>query len=68
MTTYQYQGNGAFIPGIPARHLSEADVAKLTDEQVEALRTKHDGKQLYTKRSAPKGEGDAKAEQSADGA
>lgn len=68
MTRYEYQGRGAFIPGIPARNLSEADVDRLTDEQVAQLATKHDGKQLYTKRSAPKGEGDAKAGKPADGA
>ena len=63
MTTYQYQGKGASIAGIPARNLTEKDVARLTDEQVASLtETKHDGKQLYTKRSEPK-----PAEKKADG-
>lgn len=62
MTTYQYQGEGETLPGIPARNLTERDVARLTDEQVDALKTKgSNGKQLYVKRSAPKGDDDGKA-------
>ena len=64
MTTYQYQGTrGEFISGIPARDLTERDVARLSDEQLEQLTTKgSDGKQLYTKKSAPKGDSDGKAD------
>jgi hypothetical protein len=52
MTTYSYQGGG-YLPGIPARDLTERDVARLTDEQIESLKTKGtDGKQLYTVKSS----------------
>ena len=60
MTTYTYQGNGAYLPGIPARDLDERDVARLSEAQIDSLKTKGaDGKQLYVKKSAPKGD-DAK--------
>lgn len=56
MTTYRYQGNGAFVPGIPARDLDEAAVAGLSDAQRDAVQTVKgpDGKRLYVKASAPK--------------
>lgn len=67
MTTYTYQGKGEYLPGIPARDLTERDVAGLSDAQIERLKTKGaNGKQLYLKKSdpkpaspAPKGKGDA---------
>ena len=63
MTTYRYQGKGAYLAGIPARDLTERDVARLTEEQVEALKTKGpDGKQLYVKSGDTKAtKGDAPA-------
>lgn len=61
MTTYTYQGNGDHFPGIPARDLTERDVARLGKEQVtlvekSGLYEKHDDK---TPSKAPKGKGDA---------
>ena len=32
-TAYRYTGAGEFLPGIPARDLTEDDVAALSDEQ-----------------------------------
>lgn len=67
MTTYTYQGRGESLPGIPARNLTERDVARLTDEQIASLKTKGaDGKQLYVRKSAAKGEGDAPAPDAAE--
>lgn len=71
MTSYRYQGNGRdYIAGVSRRNLSEADVARLTDDQLEAVRTVKgtDGKRLYVVDSSGKGkkaEGDA-AEAAAD--
>jgi hypothetical protein len=68
MTTYTYQGNGEYLPGIPARDLTERDVARLSADQVDSLKTKGaDGKQLYIVKTSgepepapkPKGKGDA---------
>lgn len=63
MTTYTYQGNGDHFPGIPARDLTERDVARLTEEQVASLKAKGpDGKQVYVKSGETKAtKGDAPA-------
>ncbi len=56
-TTYYYNGRRTpagnpmeTLQGVPARDLDEADVARLSDDQVDSLATKGaDGNQLYTK-------------------
>ena len=65
MTTYQYQGKrGEFFRGIPARDLSERDVARLSKEQVKTIETAKglDGQPLYVKKSEPKKQDDQKGQ------
>lgn len=55
VTKFRYISDGAFLPGIPARDLSDADLAQLTPEQrtdIEANAAQPEGTRIYEKADA----------------